>query len=50
VITDKNYIIETGLYNLTKDEVPVLVHISPTVSGQGLLVRIKNSDTASPTS
>ena len=38
-------IIETGLYNLTKDEAPALIHIGQDKTEQWLLVRLKNPDT-----
>ena len=34
-------VIETGLYNLTKDQTPVLVHLGPNNSQQMMLVRIQ---------
>ncbi len=34
-------LIETGLYNLTKDEAPALVHIGEDKTEQWLLVRLK---------
>ncbi len=37
---NKNLVVETGLYNLTKDESPALVHFSPNSTVQELLVRI----------
>ncbi len=37
-------VIETGLYNLTKDEAPALVHIGADQTEQWLLVRLKNPD------
>jgi hypothetical protein len=39
-------IIETGLYNLTNDEVPVLVHLGPDQVEKHLLVRLKKPDDA----
>jgi hypothetical protein len=39
-------IIETGLYNLTKDEAPVLIHFGQDRTEQWLLVRLKNPDAA----
>ena len=35
-------VIETGLYNLTKDEAPVLIHFGADRTEQWLLVRLKN--------
>ena len=37
-------VIETGLYNLTKDEAPVLIHFGQDRTEQWLLVRLKNPD------
>lgn len=37
-------VIETGLYNLTKDEAPVLIHIGKEKTEQWLLVRLENPD------
>jgi hypothetical protein len=45
----KSTVIETGLYNLTKDEAPALVHIGADKTEQWLLVRLKNPDTQTPT-
>ncbi len=44
-------LIETGLYNLTKDEVPALVHIGEDKTEQWLLVRLKQdqAETGQPT-
>jgi len=39
-------VVETGLYNLTKDESPALVHIGPDQTEQWLLVRLKNPSAA----
>ena len=39
-------IVETGLYNLTKDEAPCLIHFGKDRTEQWLLVRLKNPDTA----
>ncbi len=44
----KTTVIETGLYNLTKDEAPVLIHFGADRTEQWLLVRLKNPD-ATPT-
>jgi hypothetical protein len=43
---NKTNIIETGLYNLTKDEAPCLVHIGKDQTEQWLLVRLTNPETA----
>jgi len=40
----KSTVIETGLYNLTKDEAPALVHFGADRTEQWLLVRLKNPD------
>lgn len=42
---DQSRIIETGLYNLTKDEAPALVHVSEDTTEQWLLVRLNQPDT-----
>ncbi|MEX2093541.1 MAG: protocadherin, partial [Pirellulales bacterium] len=42
-------ILETGLYNLTKDEAPVLIHFGQDRTEQWLLVRLKNPDAAPAT-
>jgi hypothetical protein len=42
----KTTVIETGLYNLTKDEAPVLIHFGADRTEQWLLVRLKNPDAA----
>lgn len=39
-------VIETGLYNLTKDEAPALIHFGKERTEQWLLVRLENSDEA----
>ena len=36
--------IETGIYNLTKDEAPTLVHFGKDKTEQWLLVRVKQDD------
>jgi hypothetical protein len=42
VVEDKkNIIFDTGLYNLTQDETPVLVHVGKDKTEQWLLVRLK---------
>ncbi|MFG0262666.1 MAG: hypothetical protein ACF788_09780 [Novipirellula sp. JB048] len=43
---EKSNLIETGLYNLTKDEAPALVHIGKDKTEQWLLVRLENKDAA----
>ncbi len=40
-------LIETGLYNLTKDEAPCLLHFGPDRTEQWLLVRLKNPEATS---
>ncbi|TWT34375.1 protocadherin [Blastopirellula retiformator] len=42
-----NNVVETGLYNLTKDEAPVLIHFGKDKTEQWLLVRLKKPDSAS---
>ena len=37
-------VVETGLYNLTKDEAPALLHFGQERTEQWLLVRLKNPD------
>lgn len=39
---DTSRVIETGLYNLTKDEAPALVHLGPDNTEQWLLARLTN--------
>ncbi len=39
--TNKNMIIETGLYNLTKDQSTALVHLGPDSTEQFVMVRMK---------
>jgi len=41
---NKSHLIETGLYNLTKDEAPALVHIGENQTEQWLLVRLKKPE------
>ncbi|MCG8584570.1 MAG: protocadherin, partial [Pirellulales bacterium] len=41
---DSNTVIETGLYNLTKEEAPALVHFGEDRTEQWLLVRITEDD------
>lgn len=41
---NKSNLIETGLYNLTKDEAPALIHIGENKTEQYLLVRLDNPD------
>ena len=42
--TNKNTVIETGIYNLTKDEAPALVHFGKDRTEQWLLVRMNQDD------
>ncbi len=42
---NKANIIETGLYNLTKDEAPCLLHVGKEQTEQWMLVRLKNPET-----
>jgi hypothetical protein len=44
---NKSNLIETGLYNLTKDEAPALVHVGENRTEQYLLVRLQNPDAKS---
>lgn len=46
---DQKTVYETGLYNLTQDEAPALVHDGKEKSDQWLMVRIKQSDGPTPT-
>ena len=41
---NKDTVVETGLYNLTKDEAPALIHVGKDKTEQWLLVRLKNQD------
>ncbi len=43
---NKSNLIETGLYNLTKDEAPVLIHVGDNKTEQWLLVRLKQNQDA----
>jgi hypothetical protein len=43
---NKDKVVETGLYNLTKEEAPCLVHVEKGRTEQWLLVRLKNPDTS----
>ena len=43
-------VIETGIYNLTKDEAPVLIHFGADKTEQWLLVRLKQPDSSSSSS
>ena len=42
-------VIETGIYNLTKDEAPILVHFGKDKTEQWLLVRVKQNEQQSGT-
>ncbi len=44
---NKNTVCETGLYNLTKDEAPALIHIGKDKTQQWMLVRLKQPEQAS---
>lgn len=46
---DTNTVFETGIYNLTKDETPVLVHMGDGKTEQLLLVRLQQKDGADGT-
>ncbi len=39
---------ETGIYNLTQDETPLLVHFGKDRTEQWLLVRLNQDDTDAP--
>lgn len=41
---DKNTVYDTGIYNLTKDEAPLLVHIGKDQTQQWLMVRLDQKD------
>jgi hypothetical protein len=41
-------VLETGLYNLTNDEVPVLVHTGPDTREQRTLIRLKPPEEQAP--
>jgi hypothetical protein len=43
---NKSNLIETGLYNLTKDEAPALIHVGEDKTEQWLLVRLKQDQDA----
>ena len=43
---NKKVIVETGLYNLTKDETTALVHLDPDHEDRYVLVRLKNNQSA----
>jgi hypothetical protein len=43
---NKNTVCETGLYNLTKDEAPALIHIGKDRTQQWMLVRLKQPEQA----
>jgi hypothetical protein len=47
--TTKTTVYDTGLYNLTKSESPILVHTGPKATTQEMLVRLKKPATASTT-
>ena len=47
---DKSNLIETGLYNLTKDEAPALVHVGKDKTEQWLLVRLNKPNEADASS
>ena len=46
---NKENVIETGIYNLTKDEAPCLVHFGKDKTEQWTLVRLKDDDSSSTT-
>ncbi|MFN9343446.1 MAG: hypothetical protein ACK6DB_12785 [Planctomycetota bacterium] len=43
-------VVETGLYNLTNDECPVLIHFSPEEQEQRVLIRLKQPESEDSTS
>ncbi|MBL9124561.1 MAG: hypothetical protein JNG90_13080, partial [Planctomycetaceae bacterium] len=43
---NKATVYETGIYNLTKDQTPVLIHFGKDRTQQWLLVRMKQPDSA----
>ncbi len=45
---NKNNVIETGIYNLTKDQAPVLVHFGKEKTEQWLLVRLNQDGKGAP--
>jgi len=47
---DKTTVVETGLYNLTKDEAPALIHVGKDKTEQCLLTRLKQPDATNQTS
>jgi hypothetical protein len=47
---NKSNLIETGLYNLTKDEAPALVHVGSDETDQYLLVRLDKDTQAANSS
>jgi hypothetical protein len=44
----KTTVFETGIYNLTKDQTPLLVHFGQDRTQQWLLVRMQQPNTQSP--
>jgi hypothetical protein len=46
--TNPDLVMETGLYNLTKDKAEVLVHFGPDQSQNALLVRLEETDQQEP--
>jgi hypothetical protein len=45
--TNDDLIMETGIYNLTKESAEVLVHFGPEQTQEGLLVRMEAPEEAS---
>jgi hypothetical protein len=43
----KDVVAETGIFNLTKDEAPVLIHFGPTRTEEYLLIRMPQADASS---
>jgi hypothetical protein len=44
---NKSTVCETGVYNLTQDEAPALLHVGKDKTQQWLLVRLKQPEQAS---
>jgi uncharacterized protein (TIGR03000 family) len=44
----KTTVYDTGIYNLTKDQSPVLIHFAQDRTQQWLLIRVKESDATAP--
>jgi hypothetical protein len=46
--TNPNLVMECGMYNLTQDQAPVLVHFGPEQTQNALLVRLEESERPEP--